>query len=405
MLVPRARQIDIEIGERARRHRDARRRGIEPVGVRLRGVKLAFNHGGRSRQAEKPAEDPAVVKVSDLRDHEDVPDAGRGDVDEALALRGAHLAFGVDDVESGRFVPLQHVEPHRPAAAIAVHGPWGVARALLPHGSRVPQHDHRELEPLRLVDGQDAHGISGDRMRAVESLRAIDPVAHALDDGVEVELLRERARLDLKTQLADATQALAAVRAERDRAADAGLLEQRTRGGSRAALEAAPPQFGHNRARLHRTIIRIADARAREVSEVDCEERRAKQRGQRDSVLAVGERAQPEQKAPVDRIAEKQRSTTRGVRHAVAIERVEEPRQVGRGDREDADVPESDRARLVRVGIRDLDPADAHEPSHVPGHRVGFQRAEVGGATTVGRSSATACTVGSEPETRPFDSG
>ena len=242
----------------------------------FRRVKLPLDHGGRARHAEQPAEDPAVVKVADLRDHEDVARACRRHVDEALALRRTLLAFVVDDIKSGGLVPLQHVESHRPATSIAIHGPRVVARTLLPRSSRVPEHDHREFEPFRLVDRHDAHGVTGDRMRAVETLRAIDPTAYALDDRVEVELLRERARLDLKAQLAEAAQSLAAVRTQRDRTADAGLLEQRARGGSGAALEAPPPQLAHARTRLHRTIIRIVDARTREISEVDREERRPK---------------------------------------------------------------------------------------------------------------------------------
>ncbi|MEO7734971.1 MAG: hypothetical protein ABIY55_28715, partial [Kofleriaceae bacterium] len=92
-------------------------------------------------------------------------------------------------------------------------------------------------------------------------------------------------------------------------------------------------------------------------------ERRPKQGGERDAVIAIGERAQAQQEPTVERIAQEQGPAARRVGHLVARKGLEQQRQVGRGDREHADVAVADRPSLLGDRIDDPGLTHAHQPS------------------------------------------
>jgi hypothetical protein len=248
----------------------------------------------------------------------------------------------------------------------------------------MPQHDHRELEPLRLVHGEDLHGLGGDGVGRVNLGGVAHPGAQARGGGVVVEPVPRRGLREEEAQLAQAAEALGAVRAEGDGAGEGGALQEIARGGAGRAGEAPLSQIAHEGPRFpdarHARISGVAVAavlRPHEIGQVHREERGAEERGLGDAVVAVGEGAEAQQELLVERILEEERAPARRPGDAGGVERGEEELQAPRGDGQDRDVPPADRARPAVEGIGDLHAARPREPAQVGRQGLALEAAVV----------------------------
>src|SRR6185369_8202857 len=141
-------------------------------------------------------------------------------------------------------------------------------------------------------------GVARDRPRRVELDGVRRPGAQARGGGVEVETFPGGDGVEREAQLAGGVEPLRAVRPERERAAEGGALEELARRGPGRPLVPAPPQLADERLRgagaEHAGVRRrrLGGALARQVVEVEREERRPEERRLRHAVVAVGEGAQ-----------------------------------------------------------------------------------------------------------------
>src|SRR5262249_57178376 len=96
----------------------------------------------------------------------------------------------------------------------------------VPRAAAVPEYDDRELEPLGLVHREDLHGLAEDRVRRIQLDGLVNPLAEPRGRGVVIEALGCGKLLDDQAHFPQAGQTLGAVRAEGNRPAEAGQLEE-----------------------------------------------------------------------------------------------------------------------------------------------------------------------------------
>jgi hypothetical protein len=237
-----------------------------------------------------------------------------------------------------------------------------------------------------LVDGHDLDGVARDGMRRVELDRGVDPLADVGGGGVVVEALGDGALLEKEAELAQAREALGAVRHARDVAREGGALEEVARGVGGRAIEAAAAKVSDERARFAGAgdgdtgvVGAFARALVDEVAEGEREERWAKERGLGDAVVAIRESAKGEDEVTVECVLEEERAASRGVGDGELVEAAEEPREPFGDGGEDRDVAIADRSAGARDGIVDVDAGAGDEPTQVAGEGFGLELAVVVG--------------------------
>ena len=276
--------------------------------------------------------------------------------------------------------PLESLNVQRLSHAVPLHGPRGGTLVALPLLSRVPQHHDRELQPLRLVHGGDAHGgvvelVAAPRAgSARRSTRASAPWRHRSRRPCARRAGRARDRASRRCCTR------CAVRAVDDRARERGLLEE-----DRAR---SPGERSNLRLRSSVTSARYRAARAallavlvgqvpREIAEVDREERRTEQRCS----------ATPSSRSAIARRPRMNWRCTSSCRNSVPpADAYGTPSSFIASNRRAASTSPSRAPRRRRtspacscVSVLDLRPAVLDEPTHVPRDAAPLGRADVVG--------------------------
>ena len=237
------------------------------------------------------------------------------------------------------------------------------------------------------MDGEHLDGLGADRVGRVELDGRVDPLAESRGRGVVVEALGGGHLLQDEAQLAQAGEALGAVRAEGHGAGERRPLEEIPGGGAGRAVEAVPAELAHEVARLPRPAdalenlggVRRRHVRAprglleEEIGRIDREEGRAEEGRLGDAVVAVGDGAQAEQELPVKRILEEERAAPGGVGDARLVEPGEEQAEAPGRHGEHGDVAVADGPGPAVERVDDLVPARLDQPAEIAGEGLALE--------------------------------